>query len=108
MRQPAGQGTTFRIYLPRLTGPANPTPGRRQPPPYGTETILLVEDDDHCAQVPASLLSQLGLPLLEAANGPEALLWEQHRDLNPALLTDLVMPGGVNGKDLGGQLWRET
>ena len=54
-------------------------------------------------------LSQLGYHVLEAANGIEALeVWKQHRDEIHLLLTDMVMPGGMTGKDLGEQLLKEN
>lgn len=54
-------------------------------------------------------LSQLGYRVLEASNGIEALeIWKKHRNEILLLLTDLVMPGGINGKDLGEQLLKEN
>jgi DNA-binding NtrC family response regulator len=75
----------------------------------GHETILLVEDDVAlCASV-RKILSQLGYRVIEAVNGMEALeIWKQHRNEIQLLLTDLVMPGGINGKELGEQLLKEN
>ena len=54
-------------------------------------------------------LSQLGYRVLEASNGIAALeIWKKHRNEILLLLTDLVMPGGINGKDLGEQLLKEN
>jgi PAS domain S-box-containing protein len=106
-----GHGTTFRIYLPRLAKMSSQKP--EQPAleamPGGDETILLVEDDLFlCASV-RKTLSQLGYRVLEAVNGVEALeVWKQNRDGIHLLLTDLVMPGGINGKELGEQLLKEN
>ena len=62
-----------------------------------------------CALSVRKTLSQLGYRVLEAINGMEALeVWKQHRDEIHLLLTDLVMPGGMNGKDLGGRLLKEN
>jgi CheY-like chemotaxis protein len=54
-------------------------------------------------------LSQLGYRMLESVNGVEALkVWEQHRNEIDLLLTDLVMPGGMTGKDLAERLLNEN
>jgi two-component system, cell cycle sensor histidine kinase and response regulator CckA len=106
----AGHGTTFRIYLPRLAGMSRQEP---EPPTLtsmrgGNETILLVEDDAFLRASMCKALSQLGYRVLEAINGVEALeVWKQHREEIHLLLTDLVMPGGMTGKDLAEQLLRE-
>jgi two-component system cell cycle sensor histidine kinase/response regulator CckA len=105
-----GHGTTFRIYLPRLGLMSLPV--SEQAPALtargGKETILLVEDDPYLRTAVRKTLSELGYTLLEAVNGIEALgVWQQHRDEIQLLLTDLVMPGGISGKDLGEKFSRE-
>ncbi|HUZ07052.1 MAG TPA: ATP-binding protein, partial [Candidatus Paceibacterota bacterium] len=103
----AGHGTTFRIYLPRLAKMSEQkkeqsvlTPARG-----GGETILFVEDDKFLRPSLCQILSRLGYRVLVAANGVEAIeVWKQHRDEIHLLLTDLVMPGGINGMELAGQL----
>jgi two-component system cell cycle sensor histidine kinase/response regulator CckA len=102
-----GHGTAFRIYLPRLAK----KPGQNPEQPTltsmrgGNETILLVEDDASLRASVRKTLSQLGYRVLEAVNGIEALeVWNQHRDEIHLLLTDLVMPGGMTGKDLAARL----
>ena len=106
-----GHGTTFHIYLPRLarhseqpkaaaSGIANAD--------GGSETILLVEDDEALRASVHKRLAQLGYRLLEAPSGAAALqVWQKHRDEIQLLLTDLVMPGGVSGRELGERLLRE-
>jgi CheY-like chemotaxis protein len=75
----------------------------------GNETILLAEDDAFLRASACKALSQLGYRVLEASNGIEALeIWRQHRDEIHLLLTDLVMPGGMTGKDLAGRLLKEN
>ena len=102
-----GRGTTFRIYLPRssdfsLQKPNQPLSTAAS---GGSETILFVEDDAFVRVSVRKALTQLGYRILEAANGIEALkIWDQHRDEIKLLLTDLVMPGGLNGMELAGQL----
>jgi CheY-like chemotaxis protein len=107
----AGRGTTFRIYLPRLAGMSGqkPEPSELAAVRGGNETILLVEDEEFLRESAGKVLSQLGYRVLEAANGNEALeIWKQHRDEIKLLLTDLVMPGGMTGMDLGGRLLKEN
>ena len=102
-----GHGTTFRIYLPRLKDLAAPPPERciEEAVRGGTETILLVEDDPFLHASVKKMLSELGYQVLEAVNGREALkIWEQHGDKIQLLLTDLVMPGGMTGKELAEKL----
>jgi len=103
----AGRGTTFRVYLPRQTK-ASDTEflwTAQSSLRGGSETILLVEDEPALrSSVRASLL-RLGYQVLEAANGEEALaVWKQNPGVIRLLLTDLVMPGGLTGKELAQQL----
>ena len=106
-----GRGTTFRIYLPRLTGKS----GLDSEEPdiktlrRGNETILLVEDEAPLRLSIQNSLSQLGYRVLEAVNGAGALeIWKQHHDEIHLLLTDLVMPGGMNGKEVADWLLAEN
>ena len=90
-----GKGTTFKIYLPRVTGkPGKATlPPLREAPVGGPETILLVEDEVALQEATAEYLKARGYSVLKARNGAEALeLCEQHRSRIQLLLTDLVMP----------------
>ena len=66
----------------------------------GSELILLVEDNAPVRDFAKSLLTDLGYRVLEASNGKEALrLIEKHEDID-LLFTDVVMPGGMNGREL--------
>ena len=106
-----GQGTTFRIYLPR---PAGNGVFRIAPPPLaamcgGHETILLAEDDPALRVALRKTLAQLGYAVLEAPTGSQALaVWQENPDEIDLLLTDLVMPDGLNGKDLAQRLLQEN
>ena len=106
----AGLGSTFRIYLPRLAAMTPQKSGQPASdfPRGGNEMILLVEDDAFMRASVFKALSKLGYGVLEAASGVEALeVWKQGLDKIHLLLTDLVMPGGINGKELGQQLLQE-
>ncbi len=100
------QGTTFKIYLPRLVEAELPAHSSEQANhlPQGTETILLVEDEPTVRELASRVLRQQGYTVLEAANGQEALLLaREHRGEIHLLLTDVIMPG-MNGKALAGRL----
>lgn len=74
----------------------------------GTETILLVEDDRALRASVEGTLTHLGYRIFAASNGMEALeIWKRHRDDIRLVLTDLVMPGGTNGRDLAGKMLAE-
>ena len=89
-----GHGTTFKVYLPRTDQVADAAvsvgaPALRR----GTETILLVEDEEEVRVVARTILLKHGYQVLEAANGGEALLIAQDFESNiDLLLTDVVMP----------------
>ena len=106
-----GHGTSFRIYLPRLAGNVVPKPA---PPALavmsgGHETILLAEDDPVLRGAVRKALVGLGYRILEAPNGIKALeIWKESHSEISLLLTDLVMPGGMNGKDLAQRLLQEN
>ncbi|HEX3626824.1 MAG TPA: response regulator [Verrucomicrobiae bacterium] len=106
-----GNGTTFRIYLPQLAGNRAQLPATQSRPEMrgGTETILLAEDDPIlCASVHRAL-ARLGYTILEARNGARALdMWKKNSSRIDLLLTDLVMPGGMTGKELGQQILKEN
>jgi CheY-like chemotaxis protein len=101
-----GKGATFRIYLPRTESAAAPCPATTKVagPRPGSETILLVEDEDNVRAMAQQFLRGYGYQLLEAASGEEAIqLMEQHTGPVHLLLTDVVMPR-MNGHDVGNML----
>jgi two-component system cell cycle sensor histidine kinase/response regulator CckA len=103
-----GAGTTFRIYLPALetVRPAlNNRASQAAEPPRGKETILLVEDEEAVRSVTRHLLERFGYRVLEANSGPEALkIWEASAPEVDLLLTDVIMPDGINGRKLAEDL----
>jgi two-component system, cell cycle sensor histidine kinase and response regulator CckA len=91
-----GQGTTFKIYFPRMREKAEErVPSREEPqPPRGSETILLVEDDKALRELTAKLLQVGGYRTVEANDAEEALkIMAAAEPEIHLLLTDVVMPG---------------
>jgi PAS domain S-box-containing protein len=107
----AGRGTTFCFYLPVTSATAaeqDVLTGDDQDLPRGTETVLVVEDEDALRQLVVSVLESCGYTVISARSGLHALdLWPQHAAGVQLLLTDLVMPGGVNGRELAERLRKD-
>ena len=101
-----GKGTTFEVYFPRELS-ANETAGRAPPLTArvaGSETILVVEDEETVRNLARRILGRAGYTVLAAASGSEALLvCERHPGAVHLMLTDIVMPQ-MNGKDLAERL----
>jgi signal transduction histidine kinase/CheY-like chemotaxis protein len=99
------RGTTFEIYFPRVsTGRASTTPAPASGELTGTETILLVEDEEQVRVLARTVLLRRGYNVLEAQNGGEAfLVCEQFEGEIHLLLTDVVMPK-MSGRQLAERL----
>ena len=105
-----GEGTTFRVYLPRLPEgaalPGGPRDASRVP--GGNESILVVEDEPAVRSLAVKILGAQGYRVLGASSGAAALeLWRLQPGAFDLLLTDLMMPGGVSGAQLAAQLKTE-
>jgi signal transduction histidine kinase len=104
-----GQGTTFKIYLPRYHGADEPEAGRKADAAprraVQGETILVVEDDEAVRKLAVEGLSELGYAVLQADNAAQALkLIDEHPSV-VLLFTDVVMPN-VNGRELADEAQR--
>ena len=107
------RGTVVRAYLPISDGVVEkkPVESDKVPPPpapTGDITILLVEDEEMLREFVSTALTSLGYHVLSAANGQEALeVWATKRADIDLLLTDVVMPESISGRDLAHKLIME-
>jgi CheY-like chemotaxis protein len=104
-----GKGATFSVYLPCV----KQRPPRAEHPHQAVarsgsgsgETILVVEDDQALRAITVRALTRAGYHVLCAESGPRALeVWKVQRESIRMLLTDLVMPGGIPGRELARML----
>lgn len=110
VRSEINKGTTFDVYLPATTNPTE-VPSVYEGDaethliPGSGETILIVEDEPAVRQMVTGLLGSCGYRVLEALDGPAALeIWEKECGRIDLLFTDMVMPGGMSGRDLAARL----
>jgi CheY-like chemotaxis protein len=105
-----GKGATFNVFLRRsveAAAPRNETPAEKAVR-GGTETILVVEDEAPVRELVCSLLAEHGYRILQAESGLKALqVWRDSKDRIDLLLTDLVMPDHLSGRELAEKLWAE-
>jgi PAS domain S-box-containing protein len=103
IRSEVGQGTTMKIYLPRHLGSiehaeANPAAAAGE---LGQGETVLVVDDEHTIQMLIrDVLTENGYVPLEAADGPSALRFLQSQTRIDLLITDVGLPGGMNGRQI--------
>ena len=98
-----GRGSTFQLYLPltdRPTAPAVAEPAEDQAVVGGSEKLLVVEDDDQVRALTVEMLQGLGYAVMVAPNARAALTLLKSRKTFGALVTDVVMPGGMSGIQL--------
>ena len=105
-----GKGSTFRVFLPmaKETTPAQDAKMAHRAIRGGTETILVVEDEIAVRELVSSVLGGHGYNILEAETGVKALdIWQRNKKKIDLLLTDLVMPDHLNGRELAEKLCAE-
>ena len=98
-----GEGTTVKMYLPRLLGKLDEQtedPGLGPAEAQGEETILVCEDDEDVRAYSAEVLRELGYSVIEAADGAAALALLKAKGRVDLLFTDVVLPGGMSGSVL--------
>ena len=104
-----GEGTTVKIYLPRHTGGEDTTEhetrAQKTARAIGAETILVVEDDEALRNYTTEILAELGYRVLAAHDGASALKLLENSQVD-LLFTDVVMPGGMNGRQLADEAVR--
>ena len=106
-----GQGTTVKLYLPRLAAATASAEARRRARTRGrrpgSETILVVEDDERVRAYSVEMLRELGYRVLEAADGRARARGCSTREPEIDLLfTDVGLPGGMNGRQLADEAQR--
>ncbi len=104
------QGTTFQIYFPASDAPIV------EPEQFdtqfrargGTETVLVVEDERDLREIVTRTLNRHGYRVFQAVNGQDALkIWADYKNEIDLVFTDVIMPGGMNGRELAEKLWTE-
>ncbi len=105
-----GKGTTFKVFLPCSNEPSETS--LEQPAERtvrgGNETILIVEDEAPVRELVCNLLAGHGYRILQAESGVNALqVWRESKAEVDLLLTDLVMPDRMNGRELAEKLWND-
>jgi two-component system, cell cycle sensor histidine kinase and response regulator CckA len=106
-----GKGSKFRVYIPSCYSMTRPeaAPAVQPAAQSGHETILVVEDELELREFLVEILAAHGYRIIDAGSGPEALdRWSEHRDQIQLLLTDMVMPGGLTGRQLAERLLSEA
>ena len=101
-----GRGTVVKIYLPRQSSaPVDLNESDRRPfaQAVGRESVLVVEDDDAVRAYTADILRELGYRVAEASSGKAALAIVEKATQLELLLTDVVMSGDMNGRELANQ-----
>lgn len=102
-----GVGTTFKLYLPRFEGEAESLAEEKIEkavvPPRGSETLLIVDDEEALLKLASSFLVSLGYRVFTATDGKKALKKLHQEPGVDLLISDIVMPGGINGFELAKQ-----
>jgi PAS domain S-box-containing protein len=98
-------GTTVKLFLPEVAattpiGEAEAAPLAATPSPSGSETLLIVEDEEDVRQIACRVLAGLGYRILQAGDGKAALALVDSDVSIDLLFTDVVLPGGMNGPEI--------
>jgi len=103
-----GKGTVFKIYLPQITESSSPIEEAKPTDSFlGTETILVVEDEDMVRNLTVEVLESCGYEVLQARNGIEALdFCKSYKEKIDLLITDIVMPQ-IGGRELAERMLHE-
>jgi CheY-like chemotaxis protein len=99
-----GHGTTIKLYLPPARGQVEMAPAAAPPLPQGNETIMVVEDDALVRNFVTTQLQSLGYRTIAAANGPAAMTLIEDGQPFDLLFTDVIMPGGMTGRQLADEV----
>jgi two-component system, cell cycle sensor histidine kinase and response regulator CckA len=102
-----GEGATFKIFLPTIATFAGiPAKSAKEADLRGgSETILLVEDELAVRVILCRMLETYGYKVFDAGSGPEALrIWAEHANEIALLVTDIMMPEGLTGRELAEQM----
>jgi CheY-like chemotaxis protein len=99
-----GHGTTIRLYLPPATGRVETPVSATAPLSGGNETILVVEDDALVRNFVIAQLHSLGYKTIAAADGRSALALVTGGSPFDLLFTDVIMAGGISGRELAGEV----
>lgn len=103
-----GKGTTITLYLPRAAKRdkvrTTASPAKHEAMPRGHETIMVLEDEPSVRAVVTQLLKNLGYTVIEAEDGIEALDRLDEVGAIDMLFTDIVLPGGMTGKDVAAEV----
>lgn len=104
------EGTTISLFYPRATHKAPTVPKLQKNAAAnddirgGNESLLIVEDREDVLKYISTTLEQLGYDVATAKNGPSALKQLQERSMLDMLITDVIMPGKMNGEELAGEV----
>src|SRR5262249_3416056 len=107
-RSEVGKGSTFLVFLPACTeasGTSADEKAKETTVRAGAQTILVVEDEAPVRELVCNILAGYGYTVLQAESGEKALqVWREHKSNVDLLLTDLVMPDRLNGRELAEKL----
>ena len=101
-----GHGTTIKLYLPPARGSAEAARPAPAATAGGSETILVVEDDSMVRDFVITQLHSLGYKTIAAADSRAALVYVENGEPFDVLFTDVIMPGGMTGRQLADEVTR--